>query len=415
MVFLVFIGFLYPPLAWKVFLCSQKSSPKDFLSVVVVYAFFFSVLSEVNKRGRPSKWPSEWLPSKFADFEGAFSLWFLGENMTPKEPFLEGTFWDKFWRPLSLPGAFVYSRYFFKPKSHYLGNFCGLESTHQICTLWERATRHWKMTKYKYMIELLLPTSFYDALSIFLDNFGLSWRTCACSWSVGQILTDLTLKLSIGKRQERSRTGISRSTIEKGVWILEFRGGLQKFHNSRLTIGDGPKIGDGLAWFRRVRFRTPKESTVSHTRLSELFGPHSAPEIELSEFLWATYVWGGFQKTLRGDFCRSTLNPIRAAFWRFGSDSGVCPAVSPTFGLQFWLLACNSDFRAKAESFHWKFAPESFLRRSTAKPSWIHLTYKLTEILADRVPDHTKFTNWEIHIFVSQDQLHRRVCRSGFQ
>ena len=39
MVFLVFIGFLYPPLAWKVFLWGQKSSPKDFLSVVVVYAF----------------------------------------------------------------------------------------------------------------------------------------------------------------------------------------------------------------------------------------------------------------------------------------------------------------------------------------------------------------------------------------
>ena len=44
MVFLVFIGFLYPPPAWKVFLSGQKSSPKDFLSVVVVYAFFFSVL-----------------------------------------------------------------------------------------------------------------------------------------------------------------------------------------------------------------------------------------------------------------------------------------------------------------------------------------------------------------------------------
>ena len=42
MVFLVFIGFLYPPPAWKVFLSGQKSSPKDFLSVVVVYAFFFS-------------------------------------------------------------------------------------------------------------------------------------------------------------------------------------------------------------------------------------------------------------------------------------------------------------------------------------------------------------------------------------
>ena len=42
MVFLVFIGFLYPPPTWKVFLSSQKSSPKDFLSVVVVYAFFLS-------------------------------------------------------------------------------------------------------------------------------------------------------------------------------------------------------------------------------------------------------------------------------------------------------------------------------------------------------------------------------------
>ena len=41
--FLVFIGFLYPPLAWRVLLCGQRSSLDDFLSVVVVYAFFFSV------------------------------------------------------------------------------------------------------------------------------------------------------------------------------------------------------------------------------------------------------------------------------------------------------------------------------------------------------------------------------------
>ena len=56
--------------------------------------------SEVNKRGRPSKWPPECLLSKFADFECAFSLHILGENMTPKDPFLKGTFWDKFWRPI---------------------------------------------------------------------------------------------------------------------------------------------------------------------------------------------------------------------------------------------------------------------------------------------------------------------------
>ena len=47
MVFLGCIGFLYPPPAWKVFLWGQKSSPKDFLSVVVVYAFFFSAHSDL--------------------------------------------------------------------------------------------------------------------------------------------------------------------------------------------------------------------------------------------------------------------------------------------------------------------------------------------------------------------------------
>ena len=47
MVFLVFIGFGYPPPAWKVFLFGQKSSPKDFLSVVVVYAFLFSAGEEI--------------------------------------------------------------------------------------------------------------------------------------------------------------------------------------------------------------------------------------------------------------------------------------------------------------------------------------------------------------------------------
>ena len=54
MVFLVFIGFLCPPPASKVFLGGQKSSPKDFLLVVVVYTFFFSVL-ESAKDGRLRK------------------------------------------------------------------------------------------------------------------------------------------------------------------------------------------------------------------------------------------------------------------------------------------------------------------------------------------------------------------------
>ena len=43
MVFLVFIGFLYPPPALNVFLLGQKSSPNDFLSVIVVYVFSFFV------------------------------------------------------------------------------------------------------------------------------------------------------------------------------------------------------------------------------------------------------------------------------------------------------------------------------------------------------------------------------------
>ena len=62
--------------------------------------FFFRGRNVHQESGRPSKWPPECLPSKFADFECAFSLQFLGEKMTPKDPFLEGTFWDKFWRPI---------------------------------------------------------------------------------------------------------------------------------------------------------------------------------------------------------------------------------------------------------------------------------------------------------------------------
>ena len=38
----VFVGLLYPPPDWKVLLWGQKSSPKDYLSVVVSVRFFFS-------------------------------------------------------------------------------------------------------------------------------------------------------------------------------------------------------------------------------------------------------------------------------------------------------------------------------------------------------------------------------------
>ena len=53
------------------------------------------------------------------------------------------------------------------------------------------------------------------------------------------------------------------------------------------------------------------------------------------------------QEGLKGGFLQQRLNPIRGPFL---SDSvrilGVCPAVSPTFGLYLRLSACNSDFRA---------------------------------------------------------------------
>ena len=54
--------------------------------------------SEANKRGRPSKRPPECLLSKFADFECAFSLHFLGENMTPT--FVHS--WNKHDRPAKI-------------------------------------------------------------------------------------------------------------------------------------------------------------------------------------------------------------------------------------------------------------------------------------------------------------------------
>ena len=49
MVFLVFIRFLYPPPAWKVFLRGQKSSPEVLFSVVVVRVHIFSSLQILGK------------------------------------------------------------------------------------------------------------------------------------------------------------------------------------------------------------------------------------------------------------------------------------------------------------------------------------------------------------------------------
>ena len=50
MVFLVFIGFLYPPPAWNVFSFRPEKIPKRFSSGVVVYVLFFSGVSEDSMR-----------------------------------------------------------------------------------------------------------------------------------------------------------------------------------------------------------------------------------------------------------------------------------------------------------------------------------------------------------------------------
>ena len=65
---------------------------------------FFGVLlrpSEVNKRGRPSKWPPERLPSKFGDFECAFPSDSLEKIWLPKTPF-----WGDFLGQILAPGRF---------------------------------------------------------------------------------------------------------------------------------------------------------------------------------------------------------------------------------------------------------------------------------------------------------------------
>ena len=60
--------------------------------------------SKVNKRGRPGNWPAERLLQNLQILSARFPSDSLGENMTPKDPFFEGTFWD------FAPGCFICSR-----------------------------------------------------------------------------------------------------------------------------------------------------------------------------------------------------------------------------------------------------------------------------------------------------------------
>ena len=91
MVFLVFIGFLYPPPAWKVFLSGQKSSPKDFLSVVVVYAFFFSAASFSHKAFSPKLSFLQFFKIQQSDVLNPLTLQFcewLTDTFVADQPFL---------------------------------------------------------------------------------------------------------------------------------------------------------------------------------------------------------------------------------------------------------------------------------------------------------------------------------------
>ena len=68
-----------------------------------------------QKVGSKQKGPAEQVaprvssPQNLQILSVRFPYTLLGENMTPKDPFLEGTFWNKFWRPIRSPGAFVHS------------------------------------------------------------------------------------------------------------------------------------------------------------------------------------------------------------------------------------------------------------------------------------------------------------------
>ena len=86
MAFLVFIGFWYPPPAWKVFPFGQKSSPKDFLSVVVVYAF-----SQKNPRVRKIRVRNSGAGNGCANFMDTWkNAFFLQENHVRKIPLFWG-------------------------------------------------------------------------------------------------------------------------------------------------------------------------------------------------------------------------------------------------------------------------------------------------------------------------------------
>ena len=75
-----------------------------------------------NKRGRPSKWPPERLPSKFADFECAFFPLIPWRNVTPKDPL--------FWRGFSgtnSGGPFAPGRFCSLPRTRIWGRILGCE------------------------------------------------------------------------------------------------------------------------------------------------------------------------------------------------------------------------------------------------------------------------------------------------
>ena len=112
-----------------------------------------------------------------------------------------------------------------------------------------------------------------------------------------------------------------------------------------------------------------------------------------------SYEFGGLKKALRGVSVEAP-KPHSGTFsgWS-GSGSGGLPGSNSDFSVR------NSDFRPvtltfgpESESFHWKFAPQSFLGGSAVKPSWIQLSYecsyeKCSEIFHEIV--EPLFSGWE--------------------
>ena len=92
-------------------------------------------LSEVNKRGRPSKWPQSVFPQNSQILSVPFPSDSLEKIWLQRTPLLEGTFWDKFWRPLRCRALL------FTPDSQPIMCVCVPKRTHRVFRRTHRVCR----------------------------------------------------------------------------------------------------------------------------------------------------------------------------------------------------------------------------------------------------------------------------------